>query len=79
MKISIRNNTDKPVTVMNSIIKGDGKSSIVGLGTLAPNKSRTVQPNEEVEGTVEFATDTPPQQVALCDLWGNVVAVSAGN
>ena len=75
MKVSIRNNTDEPVTVLATMIKGDGRPAIAGEGTLAPN-SRTVQPNEEAEGTVEFSASTAPQQVALLDLSGNVMAVS---
>lgn len=75
VKVTIHNGTDKPLTVLATLMKGDGRSAVVGEGTLAPG-SRTVEPGETVEGTVEFATSEAPRQVSLHDLSGNVVAAS---
>lgn len=76
VKISIRNDTEKPLTLMATLVRGDGRSGIVGEGTLAPG-SRVVEPGDVAEGTVEFSTATAPHQVALVDLSGNIVALSA--
>lgn len=75
MEISIRNNTGKPLTVMATLVRGDGRSGVVGEGTLAPG-SRVVEPGQTAQGTVEFSSSTTPHQVALVDLSGNVVAAS---
>lgn len=75
MKVSIRNNTGNALTVLASLVSGDGRSALVGVGTLAPG-ARTVQPGARAEGTVEFSARTPPRQIVLLDLSGNVVATS---
>jgi hypothetical protein len=75
MKVTIRNSTDEQVTVLATMVKGDGRPAIVGEGTLAPGL-RTIEPGEVVEGTVEFSTNTAPHQVALLDLSGDLVAAS---
>lgn len=75
MKISISNGTDEPLTVLASLVKGDGRSAVVGEGTLAPG-SRIIQPGETAEGTVEFSAARAPHQVSLFDLSGNLVAAS---
>jgi hypothetical protein len=75
MKVTIRNSTDEQVTVLATMVKGDGRPAIVGEGTLAPGL-RAIEPGEVVEGTVEFSTKTAPHQVALLDLSGDLVAVS---
>lgn len=76
VKISVRNDTEKPLTLMATLVRGDGRSGIVGEGTLAPG-SRVVEPGGTAEGTVEFSAATAPHQVALVDLSGNIVALSA--
>lgn len=73
--VVIRNDTDEPVTVLASLVKGDGRAALVGEGTLAPG-ARTIQSGETAEGTVEFAASTTPQQVALYDLSGSIVTTS---
>jgi hypothetical protein len=78
MKVAIHNATDRPLTVLASLIEGDGHSAVVGEGTLAPG-SRIVQPGSTVEGTVEFSTENVPHQIALLDLSANVVATSTEN
>lgn len=78
VKVTIRNDTPETVTVMPSMMQGDGRSAMVGEGTLAPG-SRQVEPGETVEGTVEFASKGSPSQVVLLDLSGGVVAASAQN
>jgi hypothetical protein len=75
VSVTIHNGTDEPVTVLATMMKGDGRPAIVGEGTLAPG-SRTVQPGETVTGTVEFSTAAAPHQVALLDWSGNIVAAS---
>lgn len=75
VKVTVVNNTDETVVVMSSMVKGDGRSAVIGEGTLAPG-SRRVEPGETATGTVEFATKKAPGQVALVDLGGNVVAAS---
>lgn len=75
VEVTIINGTEGTVLVMSSMVKGDGQSAIIGEGTLAPG-SREVGPGEAVTGTVEFAAEKPPAQIALMDIGGNVVAAS---
>lgn len=75
VKVTIHNGTADPVTVLSSMVKGDGRPAVVGEGTLAPG-SRSIQPGETATGTVEFSSKAAPEQIALVDLSGNVVAVS---
>jgi hypothetical protein len=75
MKVTITNNTDETVVVMSSMVKGDGRPAVIGEGTLAPG-SRRIEPGETASGTIEFASKKAPDQVALMDLSGNVVAAS---
>lgn len=75
VKVTVTNNTDSAVIIMPSMVKGDGRAAVVGEGTLAPG-SREVQPGETVTGTVEFASQKTPGQIALMDLGGDVVAAS---
>src|SRR5690606_2804349 len=75
VNVTISNETGKPLMVMATLVQGDGRPAVVGEGTLAPG-SRTVQPGETVSGTVEFAANAAPRQVALLDLSGNVVAAN---
>lgn len=75
VKVTIHNGTADPVTVLSSMVKGDGRPAVVGEGTLAPG-SRSIQPGETATGTVEFSSKAAPEQIALLDLSGNVVAVS---
>lgn len=76
--VTIRNGTSSPLTVLASLVKGDGRPAVVGEGTLAPG-SRVVQPGESTQGTVEFASAQAPNQVALVDLSGNLIAMSNGS
>lgn len=76
MKVTIHNGTDETVTVLATMMKGDGRPAVVGEGTLAPG-SRTLQPGQTATGTVEFSTAVAPHQVALLDLSGNVMAASS--
>lgn len=73
--VTIHNNTDRSLTVLATLMKGDGRPAVVGEGTLAPG-SRAVEPGETVEGTLEFASTKAPSQVALFDLSGNLLAAS---
>lgn len=75
VKVTIRNGTDDAVVVMSSMMRGDGRSAMVGEGTLAPG-SRKIGPGETATGTVEFVAKKPPSQVVLMDLSGKVVATS---
>lgn len=75
VKVTIQNDTESTVTVMSSLLQGDGRSAMVGEGTLAPG-SRRIDPGETVQGTVEFVTSKPPTQIVLTDLSGEVVASS---
>lgn len=76
VKVTISNNTESTITVMSSMMQGDGRSAMVGEGTLAPG-SRRIDPGETAEGTVEFVTKKPPQQIVLTDLSGGIVASSS--
>lgn len=73
--VTIHNGTDSALTVMPSLVKGDGRPAMVGEGTLAPGLLK-IEPGGTGRGTVEFATSEPPAQVILVDLSGNVVAAS---
>jgi hypothetical protein len=73
--LSIHNGTDRPLTVLASLVKGDSRPAVVGEGTLAPG-SRIVQPGDTVEGTVEFSSEGAPHQVVLTDLKGTLIARS---
>lgn len=76
VKVTIHNNTDEPVTVLASLVKGDGnRPAMVGEGTLAPG-SRTIEPGQSATGTVEFSSTVAPHQIALLDWAGTVVAAS---
>lgn len=75
VKVSIYNGTEDRVTLLANFVKGDGRPALVGEGTLAPS-SRVIEPGQTVEGTVEFAMGTMPQQVILVGLSGEIVAAS---
>lgn len=75
MEVTITNSTEEAMVVMSSMVKGDGRSAVIGEGTLAPG-SRRIEPGETATGTVEFAAKKAPIQIALMDLSGNVVAAS---
>lgn len=75
VNVTIRNDTDDSVTLLANFVKGDGRPALVGEGTLAPG-ARVIEPGQTTEGTVEFAADRMPQQVALVDLSGGIVAAS---
>lgn len=75
MKLSIHNSTDDSLTVLATLVEGDGRPAIVGEGTLAPG-STIIEPGETAIGTVEFSSDRPPEQVVLLDLSGDVVVTS---
>jgi hypothetical protein len=75
VEVTIRNDTEDAMTIMPSMMKGDGNSAMVGEGTLAPG-SRRIEPGETVAGTIEFAAGEAPAQIVLTDLSGNVVAAS---
>ncbi|MCP9209680.1 hypothetical protein [Streptomyces cucumeris] len=77
MKVKIHNGSDEALTVLATLIKGDGRSAIAGEGTLAPG-ARGVEPGETVEGTVEFSSGVAPRQIVLLDLSGDVVATGGG-
>lgn len=75
VEVAIHNGTDDTLTVMPSLVKGDGRPAVIGEGTLAPGLLK-IEPGETGKGTVEFATSKAPAQIALVDLSGNVVAAS---
>jgi hypothetical protein len=75
VEVSIHNGTDDTLTVMPSLVKGDGRPAVIGEGTLAPGILR-IEPGATGRGTVEFASGKAPSQIALVDLAGNVVAAS---
>lgn len=75
VEVVIHNGTDDTLTVMPSLVKGDGRPAVIGEGTLAPGLLK-IEPGETGKGTVEFATKKAPAQVALVDLSGNMVAAS---
>lgn len=75
VKVSIRNDTSDSLTVLATLVEGDGRPAVVGEGSLAPG-SRVIEPGNTAEGTVEFSSSKPPGQVVLLDLSGNIVAAS---
>ncbi|MGW2082899.1 hypothetical protein ACWCOW_39425 [Streptomyces sp. NPDC001939] len=75
VELTVRNDTRKPVTLLGSLFRGDGHQALIGEGTLISG-SRVIQPGETAQGTVEFLSSAVPQQVALLDEAGGVVAVA---
>lgn len=75
VELTIRNGTDKQVTVTANLFMADGRTGMVGEGTLAPG-SRIIPPGSEVTGTVEFAGRQKAAQVVLADFEGLVLATA---
>lgn len=75
VELTVRNGTDKPVTVTANLFMADGRTGMVGEGTLAPG-SRIIPPGGEVTGTVEFAGRQKAAQVVLADFEGLVLATA---
>lgn len=74
IEMTIENNTDATIMLMSSMFKADGRSGMVGEGTLAPG-SRTLGTGEVVTGTVEFAADGLPAQIVLLAIDGRAIAI----
>lgn len=76
VQLTITNGTSESVSLIPSMIQADGNSGILGEGTLAPGKSRMVEPGKTVFGTVEFSASSQPSQVAILGGDYNPIATS---
>lgn len=75
VELTVTNRTNRPLILSANLFVGDGRTGMVGEGTLAPG-SRTVPPGGEAKGTVEFAGLKSVTQIVLSDFQGLILATA---